>query len=144
MLAVIRIRGMVGRSKKVNDTFQKLRLRKKHVCVVMQEKKELVGMVKKLKDFVAYGEIDKETLKLLIEKRGNYVGDKRVKEIDDVFVENLMNGKAKLQDKKIKPFFRLHPAKGGFGRYGLKKAYTEKGALGYRGKEINSLIKKML
>ena len=146
MLAVIRIRGIVGRSRKINHTFEKLRLRRKHVCIVVQEKKEIVGMIKKIKDYVTYGEIDKETLKLLIEKRGRLIGNKKIKEgtIDDVFIEDVINGKARLQDRNIKPFFRLNSPKKGFGKFGLKKTFKERGALGYRGKEINSLIKKML
>ena len=45
---------------------------------------------------------------------------------------------------KLKPFFRLHPPKGGFEKAGIKKPFTVKGALGYRGDKINDLIKKML
>ena len=55
-----------------------------------------------------------------------------------------MAGKAKLADAGIKPFFRLAPPRQGFGKIGIKKGFAEKGALGYRGKEINALLKKMM
>ena len=44
--------------------------------------------------------------------------------------------------KNIKPLFRLSPPKKGYG--GSKRAYHAGGALGYRGKEINELIERMM
>ena len=144
MIAAIRIRGLVNKSKAVKSTFDKLRLRKKHVCVLLPERAEIKGMLIKVNDFIAYGEIDRDTLRELIEKRGRYAGDKRVEKVEEEFIGNLMEGKTSLQEKKIKPFFRLSPPKQGFGAGGIKKPFKDKGALGYRGKEINVLIRKML
>ena len=101
-------------------------------------------MLHKVKDFVTFGEINKETLKELLEKRGRLAGDKKVANLKEDFVENLLGGKAKLQDEGIKPFFRLAPPRQGFGKIGIKKGFSERGALGYRGKEINALIRKMI
>ena len=70
MLAVIRIRGKLDKSKEVKETFERLRLRRKHVCVLLPENESNKGMIHKVKDFVTYGEINKETLKELLEKRG--------------------------------------------------------------------------
>lgn len=143
MIAAIRIRGLVGKTNQINNTFARLRLRKKHVCVLLPDKKETLGMLKKVKDYITWGEIDKDTLQALLEKRARMPGNKKAT-IDADLTENLIAGKAKLQDKKIKPFFRLHPPKGGFGAGGIKKHVKEKGALGYRGKGINAFIKRML
>jgi large subunit ribosomal protein L30 len=41
-------------------------------------------------------------------------------------------------------YFRLNPPRGGYGRKGIKKGFSEGGALGYRGEKINDLIKKMV
>ena len=144
MIAAIRIRGLVGKSKDINNTFQRLRLRKKHVCVLLPEKAEIKGMINKVRNYITYVEIDKETLKELIEKRGKFVGDKKVGNVEEEFVNKLIEGKTTLKEKKIKPFFRLHPPKKGFGAGGIKKPFKERGALGYRGKDINVLIRKML
>ncbi len=144
MLAVIRIRGKLDKSRDVKETFNRLRLRKKHVCVLLAENESNKGMIHKVKDFVTYGEIDKATLKELLEKRGRLAGDKKISNLKEDFVENLLNGKAKLEEAGIKPFFRLAPPRQGFGRVGIKKGFSERGALGYRGKEINALIKKMM
>jgi large subunit ribosomal protein L30 len=58
---------------------------------------------------------------------------------------DVFNSKKALKDiPGAKPFFRLKPPTGGFERKGIKQPYSVGGALGYRGKEINILIKKML
>jgi len=116
MIAIIRIKGKVGIRKDIEETFARLRLRKKYTCTVVEKTPEIEGMLKKIKDFVSYGEIDEATYKELVEKRGR-----------------------KDEKGKLKPFFRLHPARGGMD---TKTAYP-KGVLG-ENKEISKLIKRML
>ncbi len=120
MIAIIRIKGMVGLNKEVAETLYRLRLRKKYVCIVLEKPtKEQLGMIKKVRDFVAFGEIDDETYKELKEKRGK----KDTKE-------------------NLKPFFRLHPPRKGIDskkHFGVKK-----GVLGNNKEKINDLIKRML
>ena len=134
----------MDKSKEVKETFERLRLRRKHVCVLLPENESNKGMIHKVKDFVTYGEINKETLKELLEKRGKLAGDNKITSLKEDFIDSLMAGKAKLADAGIKPFFRLAPPRQGFGKIGIKKGFAEKGALGYRGKEINALLKKMM
>lgn len=119
-LAIIRIRGTVGVRKDIKDTLEMLKLHNKHFCVVYDSNPSITGMVKKIKDYVTWGDISDDTHKKLIEKRGEKSGD------------------------ELKPFFRLHPPRGGFERKGIKTSYTLGGVLGYRGKKINDLIAKML
>jgi large subunit ribosomal protein L30 len=119
-LAIIRIRGTDDVNYKMVDTMKMLKLLKKHVCVVYEKNPVILGMAKKCKDYVTYGEIDDETYKMLVDKRG-------IK-----------------KDNKLMNYFHLQPPKGGFEKRGLKAAYAMKGALGYRGAKINDLIKKML
>ena len=118
-LAIIRIRGIVGINKKIKDTLGMLRLYRKNRCVVVDKTPTYVGMVKIVKDYVTYGEIDKETLEKLMKKEKK---DKK--------------GKTKA--------FALNPPKGGFERKGIKVSYRAGGVLGYRAEKINDLIKKML
>lgn len=42
------------------------------------------------------------------------------------------------------PVYALHPPVKGFGRKGIKVAFTRGGAFGNRGEKINDLIKRML
>jgi large subunit ribosomal protein L30 len=43
----------------------------------------------------------------------------------------------------VKPRFRLHPPRGGFKR-STRRAATDGGELGYRGEDINRLVKRMI
>jgi len=134
-LAVIRVRGLCKVERGIKDTMNLLRLYRKNFCVVVPNNEKYHGMVKKAKDYVTWGEIDDETFDSLVEKRGEeYKGRASGKE-----------GKfIKKGDKKIKKFFRLNMPKKGFGRKGIKVAFSKGGALGYRGEKINELIKRML
>ncbi len=115
MIVVIRIRGQVGLNKDIVNTFYRLRLRKKYTCIVLENpSKEQLGMIEKVKNFVAYGEIDDATYKKLVEARAG----------------------------KIKNFFRLHPPRKGI--ESKKHFGVEKGVLGNHGKEINKLVERML
>ena len=142
-IVIIRIRGMIGVRRQIRETLDMLRLRKKFSCVVIEESKENNGMLRKVQTHVSYGKIDGETLKLLIIKRGRKKGNKPVelagKQLEAIneFLEN----KKKLQDLEIKPFFRLHPPKGGFKK--STKLLYPKGLLG-NNPQINDLVKRML
>ncbi|MEM2203989.1 MAG: 50S ribosomal protein L30, partial [Sulfolobales archaeon] len=46
-------------------------------------------------------------------------------------------------DNIVKPVFRLHPPSGGF-KGSIKKPYGNGGELGYRGQDINDLIRRMI
>ena len=151
-LAVVLVRGTVSTHPDVRKTLDLLRLRKKHVCVVVEDNEVNRGMLKKVKDYVTYGPITQETFKELVEKRAELKGGIKAseKKIDastiakEFFADNI-----KLRDfetkYEIKPYFRLHPPKGGFEKGGIKKPYTMKGALGERDQEsMNSLVQRML
>lgn len=140
MIAVIRIRGLVDVSKDVEETLNRLRLRKKFSCIVVKEKPEIIGMIEKVKDYVTYGEINEETFKELLKKRGRLIDKTKKIEIENV-IEKFLKEDKKLEELNIKPFFRLHPPRGGL--KSIKKHFP-KGDLGYRGDKINDLIKRML
>ena len=69
-IAVIRIKGRVGLNKDINETLNRLRIRRKYTCVVLKGTKEELGMINKLRDFVAYGEMKDDVYKELVNKRG--------------------------------------------------------------------------
>ncbi len=141
MICIIRIRGEVGLRGDAAETLNRTRLRKKYSCVVWQKPKaEDLGILKKIKDFVAYGEISGEIFEKLIEKRGKLI-DKNKKTDLKKAAEEIIKGKS-YEDANVKPFFRLHPPRGGIDskvHFGKKK-----GVLGNHGKEINKLVERML
>lgn len=139
MIVAIRIKGMVKIKKKVEETISRLRMRRKYACVLVDEKDIIkMGMLKKIRDYVAYGEIEKGILIRLIEKRGQTIDKSEIKAPDKI-AEEIMN-KKKLSELGLKPFFRLHPPRGGLKN---SKLHFPKGVLG-ENKEINKLIERML
>ena len=142
MVAVIRIAGMVKVRRDVAETLDRLRLRRKYVCVVVDaNNKNIVGMLKRVKHYIAFGEIDSKILEKLIKERAeSEEGRKHKIEINaGEVVKGLMAGK-KLADFKLKGFFRLHPPRKGIN----SKLQYPKGVLGDNKKDINKLIERML
>jgi len=146
LLAVIRVKGGFKMRKGFKDTFTMMRLNQKHHCVLMHDLPVNKGMILKLQDYITWGEIDANTLKMLIAKRGRLDGNKRVvlkdKELDSL-VSDLMSGKKKLIDAGIKPVLRLSPPSKGWERGTIKLRYP-RGALGPRGSEVNELLRRMI
>lgn len=135
MIAAIRLRGNVKTPEKTEDTLKMLNLKNVHNCTIIPETPDYQGMLQKVKGYITWGEINKETLTKLIEKKSNTEKD------TEKLAEEIMEKEEKPEE--IEETFRLHPPKGGF--KGTKKnPYGKKGELGYRGKEINSLIKRMI
>lgn len=140
MIAIIRIKGMTGIKTELAETLSRLRLRRKYSCVVIPETKEYLGMIKKVRDYIAYGEINPETFEKLIEKRGQAI-DKTKKINPKEAVKDIQKGK-KYEELNLKPYFRLHPARGGID---TKKHFgVGKGVLGNHKENINKLIERML
>lgn len=151
--AVIRVRGTVNVRHDIKKTLQMLRLHRVNHCVIVEENETFKGMLQKAKDYITWGELDKDTLVELIRKRGRLIGDRPVddeyiksstpyKSVEE-FAEAIIDGKIRYRDlPDIKPVFRLSPPRKGY--EGIKRAYSVGGALGYRGKDINDLIKRMM
>ena len=138
MIAIIRIKGMVNINEDVENTLSRLKLRRKYACTLFDSKTETMGMIKKIRSFVAYGEIDRETLIELIKKRAKPL-DKE-KKFDADKISDIILREKKFDNAGIKPFFRLHPPRGGIN----SKAHFPRGVLGNNKEKINDLIKRML
>lgn len=151
-LIVIRVRGTVNVRREINDTLKMLRLHKPHHAVIVKNTPSIMGMIRKVKDYIAYGEIDEETLVKLLNKRGRLGGNRRLTEeylkqntqfgsIEEL-AKDLMNFEVELKDlDEVKPVFRLRPPHKGYN--GIKKPKTLGGTLGYW-PDINELVKRMI
>lgn len=127
MIAVIRIHGRVDLSADIAETLNRLRIHKKLNCVFIDEKDQVrMGMLKKVKDYVMYGEVSQEFIEKVIQARGE------LKE---------KNEKAKKTLENIKPWIRLHPPRGGFKK--STKLQVPKGILG-KHQDISKIMEKML
>ncbi|HII72678.1 TPA: 50S ribosomal protein L30 [Candidatus Woesearchaeota archaeon] len=118
--AAVLIRSAIQAERPVKETLFMLRLRQKNACVIMDANDSNKGMLFRVKDFVTYGEVSDDTVKLLEEKRAKKGGDTKI------------------------AMFTLHPPRGGFERKGIKRPFYLGGAIGYRGDKINDLLKRMI
>ena len=138
MLIVIRIKGQVELSGVLEETLFRMRLRRKYSAVLLPENENSLNILAKVRNCVAYGPIDKDTLSELLRKRAVSVEKKKI-DVDKI-IDSL--DKKSLQDLGIKPFFRLHPPRGGIDskiHFGRKK-----GVLGDNKEKINDLLRRML
>ncbi|MCA9485319.1 MAG: uL30 family ribosomal protein [Nanoarchaeota archaeon] len=139
MILVIRISGMINIPSEVNETLHRIRLRRKYAAVLLNNTKENLKILKLLRNYVAFGEINQETLKKLIKERA-MPKDSKTKIDADKVAEGL--DKKSLGDLGVKPFFRLHPPRGGID---AKKHFgVAKGVLGDNKEKINELVRRML
>ena len=151
--AAVRVRGTINIKPDIRKTLQLLNLSKVNHCVLLEEKPSIKGMLQVAKDYVTWGEVDKDILNKLIVKRGKLEGDKKLTENHlksatsyksiDKLSQAIIDNKFRYKDiPSVKPVFRLNPPKKGY--EGVKKSFVKKGALGYRGKDINKLIERMI
>jgi large subunit ribosomal protein L30 len=154
MYAIIRLRGGVSVRPEIKYTLGLLRLHRVNHCIVVEKNTYNEGMIRKVKDYVAWGDISEDTLEDLLKDRGRLEGGKRLTEeylrentslgsIKDL-AHTLYEGKVKMKDLmeyKIKPVFRLHPPRKG--HKGIKRSVKEGGELGYHGDKINELLHRM-
>ena len=115
MIAAVKVRGDIDAERKVSETFDNLNLESKNQLVLLEDNDPMRGMLKKVKDYVAYGELSEDTVEALEQKK-----DVELEEGDVV---------------------SLSPPSGGY--RSTKKNFSEGGALGDR-KNLDKLVKKMM
>jgi len=149
---VVRIRGTVNIPAWAQTTLDSLNLAKKFRATIIAENSETLGMLRKVKDIVAWTSVDASFVKELLEKKGRKNGYKPIrdsdlpeeyKNIDELAVAIAENKITTLSNlKSIKPWFALAPPRGGFRRK-TKTQYSQKGILG-ENQELVQLVKNML
>jgi large subunit ribosomal protein L30 len=129
-----------------------LRLNRANHCIVVPDDPCYRGMLNKAKDYITWGEVEPDTLTIILHNYGQvsdhklndaYIkGNTEYKSLR-AFAKAVCEGKETLSKLKgIRPVLRLHPPLKGY--EGVKKPFKEGGALGYRGGEINRLLSRMI
>ncbi len=152
--AIVKLRGSVGIKPDIRYTLELLRLHRVNHCVIVEDNDYYRGMIKKVKDYVAWGEISEDMLELLLKRRGRLKGGMRLTEeylrantpfeSFKALAHALYSCEVKMKDLivyGIKPVLRLHPPRKG--HRGIKKSVKQGGELGYHGTEINELLYRM-
>lgn len=112
--AVVRVRGTANIRSELAGTFKMLNLTKPNHCSIVRKSPSSDGMLRIVKDYITWGEINSELKTKLEAKSGG------------------------------KNPVRLHPPRKGHGRKGTGLSFRQGGALGYRGEKIGELIERML
>lgn len=151
-LAVVRVRGVIGAPRDIKETLKMLNLKRNCNCVLIDNRPSYIGMLRKSHNYVTWGEVSKETIALLLKKRGRLVGGKKLTDefaekigykTLDALAEAIFEGKVEYGKLSgVNPVFRLHPPSKGF-KGKIKRSYAAGGVTGYRGAAVNELIKRM-
>jgi len=148
---VVRIKGTVNIPRWAQATLDGLNLDRRFRATVVPESEEYLGMLRKVKEEVAWTKADAGIVKELLEKRGRKTGYKPITKsdlpkeynsIDDLAAAIAENKVAMSKLEGIKPWFALGPPKGGFKRK-TKTQYAQNGVLGEDG-ELVEIVKRML
>ena len=148
---VVRIRGTVNIPHWANNTLDNLNLDKRFRATVIPENPESLGMLRKVKEMVAWTSADSTIIKELLEKRGKKTGFKPITNSDLPEGYNTMEELASAiadnritlsKIRSIKPWFALNSPRGGFKRK-TKTQYSQDGMLG-EDKGLTDIVKRML
>jgi large subunit ribosomal protein L30 len=148
---VVRIRGTVNIPYWANNTLDNLNLDKRFRATVIPENPESLGMLRKVKEMVAWTSADATIIKELLEKRGKKTGFKPITNSDlpkgyntiEELASAIADNKITLSKiRSIKPWFALNSPRGGFKRK-TKTQYSQNGILG-EDKGLTDIVKRML
>jgi large subunit ribosomal protein L30 len=153
-ICVVRIRGAHGMNRKIQYTLHLFNLYSVNHATLVRSTPSVLGMLQKTKDYIAFGEVDVESIKKLLHKRALLTGSKpltdehvrqnTVYKTVDGLAKALYDGKISLKEvKDLKPVFRLHPPRGGF-RGSIKKSIGAGGVLGNVKDKINVYLDRMV
>lgn len=152
---VVRARSNVGVERSIRETMDYLNLTKVNHAVIIPENDQYIGMLRKAKDYITWGNADLATVETMLSERGRMPGDAPLtdaivaeatdyKTISD-FAKAIVNNEATVKDVPgLKRVFRLHPPRGSKGWGGIKRSYVVGGALGSRGDDIKALVERMI
>jgi large subunit ribosomal protein L30 len=148
---VVRIKGTVNVPAWAKTTLANLNLDKKFRATLVAENLETLGMLRKVKDIVAWTSVDAGFIKELLERRGKLSGYKPItksdlpkgfESIEEVATAIAQNKTSMSKLNSIKPWFALAPPKGGF-KQKTKTQFSQNGVLGHN-EQLVQLVKNML
>lgn len=154
LAVIVRVRGLVNTTKDVSATLSKLSLLRVNSSTIVRLTPQVEGMLRRAKDHLLWGRIDKGMLRLLLLKRGRLPGNRRLsnenvsrftrhRSLDELVEAVWLSASPKEALKPVKPVFRLTPPKGGFKR-SVKKHVKKGGVLGDWGNRVNQILKRMV
>ena len=148
---VVRIKGTVNIPTWARTTLDGLNLDRRFRATIVPETPQSLGMLKRVKEVVAWTKADAGIVKELLEKRGKKTGFKPITKADlpkeykniDALAEAIAENKVAMSKLEgIKPWFALSPPRGGFKRK-TKQQYSQAGVLG-DDSELGEIVRRMI
>ncbi len=150
---VVRVRGSVHAKHEIGETLRFLHLSRPNHATILPEEAAFRGMLTRVQGYVTWGEADEATVGLLLAARGRTpeghplvpaggAAPSREAAAAAVGLAKSVLADGLPRTRAVRPLFRLRAPKGGW--RSTKKPFTLGGALGYRGRAINELVRKML
>ena len=148
---VVRIKGTINIPQWAKTTLNGLNLDKRFRATIIPENPEYLGMLRRVKEEVAWTKANANIVKDLLEKRGRKTGYKPLSDSDipkefkslDELATAIAEDKTSMSKLEgIKPWFALSPPRGGFKRK-TKNQYAENGVLG-NDNELIEIVQRML
>ncbi|HTT15080.1 MAG TPA: 50S ribosomal protein L30 [Thermoplasmata archaeon] len=148
---VVRVRGTIHARHDIVETLGFLHLTRPNHATVVPEAASVRGMLSKVQGYVTWGEAEPETVELLLKERGETVNGARLtaETLGDLGPTKDLPGLTRAVAAQglrpipgLKPLFRLRAPKGGW--RSTKKPFALGGSLGYRGRAINDLVRRMV
>jgi large subunit ribosomal protein L30 len=152
-IAAVRVRGSISAQREARETLDMLHLGRTNHAILVDNRPAYLGMLKRVQNYVTWGEASKETVLLMLQKRGRLAGNKKL--TDEYATKIGHKSLGELADAiagcraefwnlpDVQPLLKLHPPTKGF-KGKTKKSFRAGGEAGYRGKAINDLIKRMV
>jgi len=151
-IVVVKVRGDISARREAKETLELLHLNHTNHAIIIDNRPAFLGMLQRAHNYVTWGEASKETVGLMLKKRGKLVGGKKLteetvqvlgyKSIDEL-ADAIFACKAQQWKIGMQPAFKLHPPTKGY-KGKTKKSFKTGGEAGYRGEAINDLIKRMV
>jgi len=152
-LVAIKVRGTVSAMREIRETLDLLHLTHTNHAVLIDSRPAYHGMLQRVSNYVTWGEPTKNTVSMMLQKRGRLAGGKKLtdeylqkaglKSLDDL-AEAIVSCKVAFQKlPDTQPIFKLHPPSKGY-KGKTKKSFKAGGEAGYRGEAINDLVKRMI
>ena len=156
LFLAVRLLGQFGAPTNIENALTRLRLTSRFRAVLLEKNGSMLGTLRKVKDYVAWGEVKSKDIAVLLKERGELsngmeFNEKFVREelghesIEEV-AQAITSGQIPLKllwEKGVSPVFRLRPPSGGF-EGSIKRPFGSQGELGNRGGEISSLVIRMI
>ncbi|MGD9672158.1 MAG: uL30 family ribosomal protein [Candidatus Nitrosocosmicus sp.] len=152
---VVRMKGTVNIPNWAQSTLDNLHLQKKFRATLIPENEQTLGMLRKIKEIVAWTSVDEGFIREFVEKKGRHTSTKLLSsnkesqtnlenapDIDKVITDITKNESFLSKISGLKPWFALNPPRGGFKRKS-KVLYSQNGILG-ENRELVELVKRMM